>query len=99
MATKLDFLGIEQFQIIVYFYFRFESNFSSPHLIEARERIRINGELLSKEKFVDYFWRCYKAIQDGVEQSNDKVLRLRFVVEIDFFTSILNLRDDLIEHC
>ncbi|CAF2032221.1 unnamed protein product [Rotaria magnacalcarata] len=46
--------------------------FSSPHLIEARERIRINGELLSKEKFVDYFWQCYNIIRDGVQQSTDE---------------------------
>ncbi|CAF3460836.1 unnamed protein product [Rotaria sp. Silwood1] len=47
--------------------------FSSPHLIEARERIRINGELLSKEKFVDYFWQCYNVIHDGVQNSTDEV--------------------------
>lgn len=47
--------------------------FSSPHLIEARERIRINGELLSKEKFVEYFWICYNTIQ----RSLDKVIQLR----------------------
>ncbi|CAF4997991.1 unnamed protein product, partial [Rotaria sp. Silwood1] len=46
--------------------------FSSPHLIEARERIRINGELLSKEKFVDYFWQCYNVIHDGVQNSTDE---------------------------
>ncbi|CAF1432683.1 unnamed protein product [Rotaria sordida] len=43
--------------------------FSSPHLIEARERIRINGELLSKEKFVEYFWQCYNGIHNGVQKS------------------------------
>ncbi|CAF4534495.1 unnamed protein product [Rotaria sp. Silwood1] len=47
--------------------------FSSPHLIEARERIRINGELLSKEKFVDYFWQCYNVIHDGVQNSTDEI--------------------------
>ncbi|UJR30505.1 hypothetical protein I4U23_018036 [Adineta vaga] len=46
--------------------------YSSPHLIEVRERIRINGELLSKEKFVDYFWQCYNPIRDAVQQSNDQ---------------------------
>ncbi|CAF0978676.1 unnamed protein product [Adineta steineri] len=46
--------------------------FSSPHLIEARERIRINGKLISKEKFVDYFWQCYNAICNAVQQSTEK---------------------------
>lgn len=30
--------------------------FSSPHLIEVRERIRINGQPISKEIFSQYFW-------------------------------------------
>ncbi len=53
-----------------------QSNFSSPHLIEARERIRINGELLSKEKFVNYFWQCYNSIDNAVQKSTDEVRRL-----------------------
>lgn len=32
---------------------------SSPHLLEARERIRINNVPLSKEKFAKYFWQCW----------------------------------------
>ena len=51
----------------------FTPGFSSPHLVEVRERIRINGELISKEKFVDYFWQCYNAIAKGVQQTTDKV--------------------------
>lgn len=30
--------------------------FSSPHLIEVRERIRINGKPISQEMFSKYFW-------------------------------------------
>ena len=33
--------------------------YSSPHLIEVRERIRINGKPLSKESFARYFWEVY----------------------------------------
>jgi folylpolyglutamate synthase len=55
-------------------------NFSSPHLIEVRERIRINGELLSKEKFIDYFWKCYNPIYNAVQQSTDEVIRLRYIL-------------------
>lgn len=46
--------------------------FSSPHLIEVRERIRINGELISKEKFIEYFWICYNTIHNAIQQSLDK---------------------------
>ena len=30
--------------------------FSSPHLVEVRERIRINGDPISRRKFTGYFW-------------------------------------------
>ncbi|KAK5582351.1 hypothetical protein RB653_003934 [Dictyostelium firmibasis] len=33
--------------------------FTSPHLISVRERIRINGEMISKEMFSKYFWQCW----------------------------------------
>eukprot|EP00042_Codosiga_hollandica_P043387 m.410670 g.410670 ORF g.410670 m.410670 type:complete len:497 (-) comp56539_c0_seq21:278-1768(-) len=34
--------------------------FSSPHLLEARERIRINGDPLSEEQFAAYFQTCWE---------------------------------------
>ena len=40
------------------------SHFSSPHLVEARERIRIDGKPLEKEKFVKYFWQCMDKLED-----------------------------------
>jgi len=33
--------------------------YSSPHLMEVRERIRINGKPLPKEKFAKYFFDCW----------------------------------------
>ena len=36
--------------------------FSSPHLIEVRERIRINGVPIGKADFVKYFWKIYSAL-------------------------------------
>ncbi|XP_054164338.1 folylpolyglutamate synthase, mitochondrial-like isoform X2 [Oppia nitens] len=37
--------------------------YSSPHLVAARERIRINGEPLNKRQFANYFWSVYKTIE------------------------------------
>ncbi|GFR81674.1 folylpolyglutamate synthase, mitochondrial [Elysia marginata] len=37
--------------------------FSSPHMNEARERIRINGKPISKEKFARYFWEIYSKLK------------------------------------
>ncbi|GAB1597943.1 folylpolyglutamate synthase, mitochondrial-like [Argonauta hians] len=42
--------------------------FSSPHLIEVRERIRINGVSLSKEDFTNYFWICYDQLLEKNQQ-------------------------------
>ena len=40
---------------------------SSPHLIEVRERIKINGESLSYNLFTEYYSHCHKLlIQDAV---------------------------------
>lgn len=33
--------------------------FSSPHLMEVRERIRINGKPLPKDEFAKYFFDCW----------------------------------------
>ncbi|KAL4204291.1 hypothetical protein AMTRI_Chr01g109040 [Amborella trichopoda] len=33
--------------------------FTSPHLIDVRERYRINGLDISEDKFLQYFWGCW----------------------------------------
>ncbi|XP_062310909.1 folylpolyglutamate synthase, mitochondrial-like isoform X2 [Osmerus eperlanus] len=33
--------------------------YSSPHLVQVRERIRINGQPISKDLFTKYFWEVY----------------------------------------
>ena len=37
--------------------------FSSPHMNETRERIRINGKPISKEMFAHYFWEVYTKLK------------------------------------
>eukprot|EP00760_Papus_ankaliazontas_P011965 PhM_4_TR15140/c0_g1_i1/m.18921/K01930/FPGS; folylpolyglutamate synthase len=48
--------------------------FTSPHLEDVRERIRINGELISQSKFVESFDHVYRVILmcGGVEAAVDK---------------------------
>ena len=53
--------------------------YSSPHLMEVRERIRIDGRPLSRDKFTTHFNHCY-----GVLDSK-KVSRLQLVVCSHFF--------------
>ncbi|CAG2170919.1 unnamed protein product [Oppiella nova] len=42
---------------------------SSPHLVVVRDRIRINGEPLTKKQFAHYFWSVYKAIEKRKDPS------------------------------
>lgn len=37
---------------------------SSPHLVQVRERIRINGQPISPELFTNHFWRLYHRLQE-----------------------------------
>ncbi|NXQ31381.1 FOLC protein, partial [Alaudala cheleensis] len=37
---------------------------SSPHLVQVRERIRINGKPISKDLFNKYFWLVYNRLEE-----------------------------------
>lgn len=37
---------------------------SSPHLVQVRERIRINGQPISRELFSKYFWLVYNRLEE-----------------------------------
>lgn len=37
---------------------------SSPHLVQVRERIRINGQPISPELFTKHFWRLYRRLEE-----------------------------------
>ncbi|XP_068561782.1 folylpolyglutamate synthase, mitochondrial isoform X2 [Cebidichthys violaceus] len=38
--------------------------YSSPHLVQVRERIRINGQPIVKELFTKYFWQVYGRLDE-----------------------------------
>jgi folylpolyglutamate synthase len=43
--------------------------YSSPHLVAARERIRINGQPLSEDEFAKYFWTVYNKIEESKDNN------------------------------
>lgn len=51
--------------------------YTSPHLIDVRERIRINGEPIDKGAFVKHFWDCWDRLDRTRVRSH---LRQRSVV-------------------
>ncbi|KAH0615573.1 hypothetical protein JD844_005014 [Phrynosoma platyrhinos] len=44
--------------------------YSSPHLVQVRERIRINGQPISKELFSKYFWQVYNRLEATKDSSH-----------------------------
>ncbi|XP_073317417.1 folylpolyglutamate synthase-like isoform X2 [Primulina huaijiensis] len=40
--------------------------FTSPHLIDVRERFRLDGLDISEEKFLHYFWACWHQLRENV---------------------------------
>ncbi|KAJ6700062.1 FOLYLPOLYGLUTAMATE SYNTHASE [Salix purpurea] len=38
--------------------------FTSPHLIDVRERFQINGVDISEDKFLLYFWNCWNRLKE-----------------------------------
>ncbi|KAH1005839.1 hypothetical protein HUJ04_006752 [Dendroctonus ponderosae] len=53
--------------------------FSSPHLIEVRERIRLNGIPISQDDFAKHFWRIYNQLDKVKSASYDMPLYFRFL--------------------
>ena len=46
--------------------------FSSPHLMEVRERIRIDGRPLSKDVFVSAFWESYEQLRASAHLAENR---------------------------
>ena len=54
---------------------------SSPHLMEVRERIRINGKPLPKDKFAKYFFDCWDNLLNNGDVSNQRnIIKCVFVL-------------------
>ncbi|NXH49537.1 FOLC protein, partial [Dicaeum eximium] len=43
---------------------------SSPHLVQVRERIRINGQPISKDLFSKYFWLVYNRLEETKDSAH-----------------------------
>lgn len=64
--------------------------FTSPHLVDIRERMRINGELISKEKFLWAFLKVYEKIDEDYHPSFFEYL---------FFMSVLFFKESKTDYC
>ncbi|XP_033099398.1 folylpolyglutamate synthase, mitochondrial-like [Anneissia japonica] len=60
--------------------------FSSPHLVDPRERIRINGQQISKEMFTRYFYSTNESIEGAFDGSNKtSFFRVFFLMALRIF--------------
>ncbi|XP_049594443.1 folylpolyglutamate synthase, mitochondrial [Syngnathus scovelli] len=51
--------------------------YSSPHLVQVRERIRINGQPIGKDLFTKYFWQVYGRL-DETKEAHDATMPAYF---------------------
>ncbi|KAM0034470.1 putative tetrahydrofolate synthase [Helianthus debilis subsp. tardiflorus] len=60
--------------------------FTSPHLIDVRERFRLDGEDISEEKFLAYFWWCWDRLKEKCTDDIPMPNLFRFLALLAFKT-------------
>ncbi|KAK8629665.1 hypothetical protein V6N13_078498 [Hibiscus sabdariffa] len=58
--------------------------FTSPHLIDVRERFRLDGVEISEEKFLEYFWWCYDRLKEKTSDDVPMPTYFRFLALLAF---------------
>ncbi|XP_050383213.1 folylpolyglutamate synthase isoform X2 [Argentina anserina] len=58
--------------------------FTSPHLIDVRERIRINGLEISENKFLQYFWNCWYQLEENMTEELPMPPFFQFIILLAF---------------
>ncbi|GFP86348.1 folylpolyglutamate synthase [Phtheirospermum japonicum] len=58
--------------------------FTSPHLIDVRERFRLDGLDISEEKFLAYFWWCWDRLKEKASDDVPMPTYFRFLALLAF---------------
>ncbi|GAY52256.1 hypothetical protein CUMW_140510 [Citrus unshiu] len=58
--------------------------FTSPHLIDVRERFRLDGDDISEDKFLAYFWWCYDRLKEKATEDIPMPSYFRFLALLAF---------------
>ncbi|KAL3652182.1 Folylpolyglutamate synthase [Castilleja foliolosa] len=58
--------------------------FTSPHLIDVRERFRLDGLDISEEKFLTYFWWCWDRLKEKASDDVPMPTYFRFLALLAF---------------
>lgn len=74
--------------------------FSSPHLIEVRERIRLNGQSISRELFAHYFYKVWDTLQNDDYQESELLPRMpsffKYLIVMSYYIFMLEKVDVVI---
>eukprot|EP00123_Amoebidium_parasiticum_P018041 comp24078_c1_seq1/m.43342 comp24078_c1_seq1/g.43342 ORF comp24078_c1_seq1/g.43342 comp24078_c1_seq1/m.43342 type:complete len:568 (-) comp24078_c1_seq1:241-1944(-) len=62
--------------------------YTSPHLIEVRERIRIDGKPIPQEMFSKYFWEVWDRLQSQKTEEHNMATYFRFLTLMAFHTFV-----------
>ncbi|KAM7349220.1 folylpolyglutamate synthase, mitochondrial-like isoform 2-T2 [Cochliomyia hominivorax] len=65
-------------------------------LVSLTERIRINGQAISKQKFTQYFWPVYNQLKSAQESENDMPAYFKFLTILAFHTYLAEKIDAVI---
>ncbi|KAK9123860.1 hypothetical protein Sjap_013462 [Stephania japonica] len=58
--------------------------FTSPHLVDVRERFRLDGVEICEEKFLAYFWWCYDRLKENTNEDVPMPSFFRFIALLAF---------------
>ncbi|CAM0870988.1 unnamed protein product [Alopecurus aequalis] len=58
--------------------------FTSPHLMDVRERFRLDGVDISEEKFLKYFWWCWNKLKEKTDDDVPMPPYFRFIALLAF---------------
>uniref|UniRef100_A0ACD5WT33 Uncharacterized protein n=1 Tax=Avena sativa TaxID=4498 RepID=A0ACD5WT33_AVESA len=58
--------------------------FTSPHLMDVRERFRLDGVDISEEKFLKYFWWCWNKLKEKTDDDTPMPAYFRFIALLAF---------------
>lgn len=51
--------------------------YTSPHLVQVRERIRLDGQPISEQSFAKYFWEVWDRLEENEKRANPDMTPLR----------------------
>lgn len=58
--------------------------FTSPHLIDVRERFQLDGGDICEEKFLAYFWWCWDRLKENTTEDTPMPTYFRFLALLAF---------------